>query len=650
MSPSPGTRSRPRNARRPAPSGTIPSDLDVYLFNEGRHLRLYEKLGAHLAGRRRSDGTSFAVWAPNADRVSVIGDFNDWAPGSSALEPLASSGIFVGTVPSAHTGDRYKYRVHSRVNGYEVDKADPFAFGTEVPPATASVVRDLDYRWGDDAWCAGRGERLDRSAPVSIYEVHLGSWRRVPEEGNRPLTYREIARPLADHANAMGFSHVEFLPLTEHAFYGSWGYEPTGYFAPSARFGEPQGLMELVDTLHRAGVGVILDWVPSHFPSDEHSLGYFDGTHLYEHADWRRGWHPDWHTLLFNYGRNEVRAFLASSAAFWLDRYHFDGLRIDGVASMLYLDYSRRPGEWLPNEQGGRENLEAIRFLQWLNESVYATFPGTQTIAEESTAWPSVSRPTSAGGLGFGYKWDMGWMHDTLEYLRRDPVHRRFHQDELTFRMIYAFHENFVLPLSHDEVVYGKGSLLSRMPGDPWQKFANLRFLLGYQFAQPGKKLLFMGSEFAQWREWNHDESLDWHLAQVPSHAGITAWVRELNRLYREVPALHERDCEADGFEWVDHSDHDQSVFSFLRRDADGRGCVLAVFNATPVPRAPYRIGVPVGGTWSLLANSDRTEYGGSGSGTSGPVEADEVPAHGRPFSLSLALPPLGALWLRAPG
>jgi 1,4-alpha-glucan branching enzyme len=582
--------------------------------------------------------------------VSVIGEFNDWAAGTDRLAPRGSSGIFEGIVPSARAGALYKYHLRSRVGGYEVDKADPFAFRTEVPPGTASYVWTPTHRWRDRDWMAGRGERLERTAPVSIYEVHLGSWRRVPEEGDRPLTYREMADPLIDHVTDLGFTHVEFLPVSEHAFYGSWGYEPTAFFAPTSRFGEPEGLMELIDALHRAGIGVILDWVPSHFPSDGHSLSYFDGTHLYEHEDPRRGWHPDWHTMLFNYGRNEVRAFLGSSAVFWLDRYHADGLRVDGVASMLYLDYSRRPGEWVPNAQGGRENLEAIGFLRWLNEVAYGSTPGTQTFAEESTAWPSVSRPTSIGGLGFGYKWDMGWMHDTLEYLRRDPVHRQYHQDDLTFRMVYAFAENFVLPLSHDEVVHGKGSLLGRMPGDDWQRFANLRLLLAYQAAQPGKKLLFMGSEFGQAREWDHDRSLDWHLVREPAHAGILAWVRSLNRLYRAIPALHDGDAEPWGFEWVDHADHAQSVLAFLRWGTDHEAPVLAVFNFTPVPRPSYRLGVPVGGPWTVAANSDAPEYGGSGAGTTGTVRAEETPAHGRPFSLSLTLPPLGALLLHTSG
>jgi 1,4-alpha-glucan branching enzyme len=650
MSSPPGTRATRGRARKGSRTTPGLTDVDLYLFNEGTHTRLYEKLGAHPYGSSRSAGTHFAVWAPNAERVSVIGEFNNWTPGVDELSPTGESGIFQGAVAAAHPGALYKYRIRSRRDGYEVDKSDPFRFVQETPPGTASRVWDLRYTWDDEDWMVERKRRIARDAPVSIYEVHLGSWRRVPEEGNRSLTYRESAGRLVDYVVEMGFTHVEFLPLAEHAFYGSWGYEPTGFFAPTSRYGDPQDLMALVDALHRAGVGAVLDWVPAHFPSDEHSLGYFDGTHLYEHADPRQGWHPDWHTLLFNYGRNEVRAFLASSAVFWLDRYHFDALRFDGVASMLYLDYSRQPGEWVPNEQGGRENLEAVRFLRWLNETIYATFPDTETIAEESTAWPLVSRPTSMGGLGFGYKWDMGWMHDTLEYLRLDPVYRRHHQDELTFRSIYAFQENFILPLSHDEVVYGKGSLVGRMPGDPWQKFANVRLLFAYQFAQPGKKLLFMGSELGGWREWNHDASLDWHRIEDPLSRGLQQWVRTLNRLYRETPALHLLDTEPSGFEWVDHADHGQSVLSFLRRGSADTDLTLAVFNFTPEPREPYRVGVPFPGTWTLTANSDAAEFGGSGAGTAGPVTAEEVAWHGRPFSLRLSLPPLGALFLHSPG
>ncbi len=640
------TRARAHTASRPSTS-TL-SDLDVYLFNEGTHLRLYERMGAHPAGSSESQGTHFAVWAPNAERVSVVGEFNEWTPRRDSLREEGSSGIFQGTLSSAHRGALYKYHIESRYAGFRVDKADPFGFLHERPPGTASVVWDLDYEWHDARWMSQRGDRFRLDAPVSIYEVHLGSWRRVPEEENRSLTYREAAPKLVEYAQEMGFTHVEFLPLMEHPFYGSWGYEPIGLFAPTARYGTPQELMGLVDALHQAGVGVIFDWVPSHFPRDEHGLAYFDGTHLFEHADPRRGYHPDWNTFLFNYGRHEVRSFLGSSAAFWLDRYHGDGIRVDGVASMLYLDYSRAPGAWLANEQGGRENLDAIHFLRWLNESLYGQFPGTQTIAEESTAWPMVSRPTTVGGLGFGYKWDMGWMHDTLEYFGRDPAYRRWHHDELTFRMVYAYHENFILPLSHDEVVYGKGSLLGKMPGDFWQRRANLRLLYAYMFVMPGKKLLFMGDEFGQEREWEHDRSLDWHLLQSAPHAGMQAWVRRLNEIYRSTPALYARDYDPSGFAWVEPKDAAQSVLSLLRRGSGASEALLAVLNFTPVPRAAFRIGVPIEGSWTIAANSDATEFGGSGAGSTGVAEATATPLHGLPDSVVLDLPPLGALLLRA--
>jgi 1,4-alpha-glucan branching enzyme len=638
---------RTSSPRKEDPPVLSLSDRDLYLFNEGTHLRLYERMGAHPVRARASSGTHFAVWAPNAERVSVIGEFNGWTPGRDPLEVRGNSGIFEGTIPSARRGTLYKYRIESRYADYRVDKADPFGFLHERPPGTASVVWDLTYDWNDARWMAERGERFRLDAPVSIYEVHLGSWRRVPEEGNRSLTYREAGPRLAEYAHAMGFTHVEFLPLMEHPFYGSWGYEPIGLFAPTARYGTPQDLMRLVDTLHQADIGVIFDWVPSHFPRDEHGLAYFDGTHLFEHADPRRGYHPDWNTFLYNYGRHEVRSFLGSSATFWLDRYHGDGIRVDGVASMLYLDYSRAPGEWLANDQGGRENLDAIRFLRWLNESLYGQFPGTQTVAEESTAWPMVSRPTTMGGLGFGFKWDMGWMHDTLVYFGHDPIHRRWHHGELTFRMIYAFQENFILPLSHDEVVYGKGSLFGKMPGDYWQRLANLRLLYGYMAVMPGKKLLFMGDEFAQEREWNHDESLDWHLVGDPSHAGVQAWVRRLNEMYRATPALFQRDYDPNGFGWVEPNDADQSVLSLVRRGYRPEDVVLAVLNFTPVPRGSFRIGAPLSGRWRVVANSDGKEFGGSGAGSTGSVEAIEVPLHGLPYSVVLDLPPLGLLLLQ---
>jgi 1,4-alpha-glucan branching enzyme len=550
-------------------------------------------------------------------------------------------------VPHVRPGSVYKYHVVSRYRGYAADKADPFATRTETPPRTGSLVWDLAYDWHDQEWMATRGARQKLGAPISLYEVHLGSWMRVPEAGHRWLTYREVAPQLADYVARMGFTHVEFMPLMEHPFAGSWGYQATGYFAPTSRFGTPQDLMFLVDTLHQRGIGVILDWVPSHFPGDEHGLAYFDGTHLYEHADPRLGLHPDWRSAIFNYGRHEVRSFLTSSAFSWLERYHADGLRVDAVASMLYLDYSRRPGQWIPNRYGGRENLDAIAFLRRLNEMVYRAHPDVQMIAEESTAWPMVSRPTYLGGLGFGLKWDMGWMHDALAYMARDPIHRRFHHNQLTFRMLYAFTENFVLALSHDEVVHGKGSLLARMPGDDWQKFANLRLLLGTLFAQPGKKLLFMGGEFGQWREWSHEASLDWHLLGQAPHAGVQRWAQDLNRLYRSEPALHELDCEPSGFEWIDCNDTEQSTLAFLRRGVTTEALVLAVFNCTPVPRHGYRVGVPHGGFWKEILNSDASEYGGSGLGNLGGVEAEPVPMHGRTHSLRLVLPPLAVVLLR---
>jgi 1,4-alpha-glucan branching enzyme len=630
---------------------------DLWLFNEGAHTRLHEHLGAHPglddAGR---PGCWFGVWAPNARSVSVVGDVNGWEPNRSPLEAQGGSGIWTGFVPGMAHGDRYKFHIVSWVDGYTVDKADPLAFHAEMPPRTASIVWDLDgHEWGDADWMATRGPRNALDAPMAIYELHVGSWRHVAGE-HRSLNYRELAPVLADYVVEQGFTHVELLPLMEHPFYGSWGYQTTGYFAPTSRFGTPQDLMFLVDTLHQAGVGVILDWVPSHFPTDEHGLGYFDGTHLYEHADPRKGHHPDWDSAIFNYDRFEVRSFLLSSAHYWLERYHVDGLRVDAVASMLYLDYSRRAGEWIPNEHGGNENLGALRFLKKLNETVYADFPDVQTIAEESTAWPMVSRPTEYGGLGFGLKWDMGWMHDTLSYFEQDPVHRRYHQGELTFRMVYAFTENFCLPLSHDEVVHGKGSLLGKMPGDHWQRLANLRALYGYQYGQPGKKLLFMGAELAQDTEWNHDHPLPWSLLDRPDHRGIQAWVRHLNEMHRAEPALHEDDVTPAGFEWVDASDTGASVLSWLRHPRDdGRGApggrpVLVVCNLTPVPRSGYRIGVPRGGVWNELANSDAVEFGGSGMGNLGRVQAQELAAHGRAWSLSLTLPPLGVLMFAPEG
>ncbi len=619
---------------------------DLFLFNEGSHFALWEKLGSHLTVADGAAGVCFAVWAPDAEAVSVSGEFNGWNRDSHPLAPRGNSGIWEGFIPGIGKGALYKYHIRSRFSGYRVDKADPFGVRHEVPPRTGSIVWDLDYAWNDAEWMAGRGASARLDAPMSIYEVHIGSWMRVPEDGNRFLSYRELAPKLAEYARGMGFTHVEFMPVMEHPFYGSWGYQITGFFAPTSRYGTPQDFMFLVETLHRAGVGVILDWVPSHFPSDEHGPAFFDGTHLYEHSDPRQGYHPDWGSYIFNYGRSEVRSFLTSNALYWLSLYHADALRVDAVASMLYLDYSRKEGEWVPNRFGGRENLDAIAFLRRTNEEVYRRHPDVQTMAEESTAWPMVSRPTYVGGLGFGLKWDMGWMHDTLEYMRRDPVHRKYHHDQLTFRQLYAFHENFVLPLSHDEVVHGKGSLLEKMPGDEWQRFANLRLLLSYMWAQPGKKLLFMGGEIGQWREWRHDESLDWDLLERAPHEGVRRLVTELNRAYREEPALHLFDCKPAGFEWVDCADWQGSTVSFLRKGAGGES-ILVACNFTPVPRLGYRIGVPCGGTWREIFNSDAAEYGGGGMGNLGAVQAEAVPAHGRGFSLPLLLPPLAALFLK---
>jgi 1,4-alpha-glucan branching enzyme len=621
-------------------------EQDLHLFHEGTHLRAYRKLGAHLAVRGGVAGVSFAVWAPNAASVSVIGDWNGWQKGRDGLEPVGSSGLWQGFVAGIQPGARYKYHIASRLNGYTVDKADPFGAYHELPPRTGSVVWDLDYAWGDATWLQGRARRNALDAPISIYEVHLGSWRRSPDDPKAFLGYRALAPLLADHCLDMGFTHVELMPVMEHPFYPSWGYQCTGFFAPTSRFGTPQDFMFLVDHLHQKGIGVILDWVPAHFPADEHGLVYFDGTHLFEHADRRQGRHPDWGSEIFNYGRHEVRSFLLSSAICWLDRYHVDGLRVDAVASMLYLDYSRKQGEWVANAYGGRENLEAISFLKRLNEEVYREYPDVQTFAEESTSWPLVSRPLYVGGLGFGFKWDMGWMHDTLHYMHHDAIHRKYHHNELTFRTMYASSENFVLPLSHDEVVHMKGSLLDKMPGQDQTRFANLRLLHAWQHAQPGKKLLFMGGEFGQGREWNHEVSLDWHLLGVDRHQGILRWVRDLNRLYREERALHVRDCQHGGFEWVDCGDAENSVVSLLRQGEEGDRPVLAVFNFTPVLRGGYRIGVPRGGRWLERLNGDASDYGGSGAGNLGGVEAVGAPLHGRPCSIALTLPPLSALFL----
>jgi 1,4-alpha-glucan branching enzyme len=612
---------------------------DLYLFREGTHSRLYEKLGAHV----EPDGTHFAVWAPNAAQVSLIGDFNGWDPRAHPMQPN-DAGVWTALVPQARHGSLYKYHIVSRHGNYRADKSDPFAFRAEPAPKTGSMAWKLDYEWNDAEWMKNRIRSNSLEAPWSIYELHLGSWRRDPSDSRRLLDYREIAPLLADYVKRMGFTHVELMPVMEHPFYGSWGYQCTGYFAPTSRYGTPQDFMYLVDTLHQAGIGVVLDWVPSHFPWDPHGLGYFDGTHLYEHSDPRQGHHPDWASAIFNYGRNEVRAFLSSSAHFWLEKYHADGLRVDAVASMLYLDYGRKHDEWIPNRHGGRENLEAIDFLRFLGETLYRDFPDVQTIAEESTAWPQVSRPTYVGGLGFGMKWNMGWMHDTLRYFKRDPVYRKHHHEEITFSLWYAFHENFVLPLSHDEVVHGKASLIGRMPGDAWRQFANLRLLFGYMWTHPGKKLLFMGGEFGQRREWNHEDSLEWHVLGLdPRHEGVQRWVADLNRIHRENPALHRKDFSPEGFCWVQRGDWDASVLAFLRQSPDSPP-VLVVCNFTPVARRNYRVGVPQGGRWREILNSDAEYYGGSGIGNYGGADAQPMPYEEYSQSLTLTLPPLSVL------
>jgi 1,4-alpha-glucan branching enzyme len=623
---------------------SVLSEFDRYLLAEGTFHHAYEKLGAHFSQRDGQRGVQFAVWAPNAKSVSVIGEFNGWNDSAHPMEP-SPAGIWTAFVPHLRPGDIYKYHIESNYHGYKVDKADPYGFASEIRPHTASRVWDLEsYTWQDKSWMAGRTKNNALDAPISIYEVHFGSWRRIPEDGNRWLTYREMAPLLADYVHHAGFTHVELLPVMEHPFDGSWGYEVTGYYAPTSRFGTPADLMYLVDYLHQRGIGVILDWVPAHFPKDEAGLGYFDGSHLYEHADPRMGEQPDWNTFVFNYGRNEVRSFLISNAIFWLDKYHADGLRIDAVASMLYLDYGRPEGQWIPNRYGGKENVEAIQFLRVLNEHVYASFPDVMMIAEESTAWPNVSRPTYIGGLGFGLKWNMGWMHDLLGYMSQDPIFRSYHHNEITFSLLYAFTENFVLPLSHDEVVYGKGSLLRKMPGDEWQKFANLRLLFGFMFGHPGKKMLFMGGEFGQWSEWNHDTSLDWHLLDSQLHSALLRWVRDLNTFYRGHPALCELEFDPSGFSWMDCTDFQRSVISFLRRGRNPNEQLLFVCNFTPVVRQNYRVGAPQGGFWKEVLNSDAPLYGGSGQGNFGGSNAAPLPIHGQPFSLNITLPPLGIL------
>jgi 1,4-alpha-glucan branching enzyme len=619
------------------------TDYDIHLLIEGSHYRAWEKLGAHPAEVGGKKGTWFAVWAPNARDVSVIGDFNGWKAGTNFLKNRGDCGIWEGFIPGVDKGDLYKYTIVSNVKGYREDKADPYAFACEIRPQSSSMVWDLSgYEWGDQDWLAQRGRRHRADAAMAIYEVHLGSWMRNPEEGNRWLTYRELAPKLSEYVKEMGFTHVELLPVSEYPLDESWGYQTIGYFAPTSRFGTPQDFMYFIDVLHQSGIGVILDWVPAHFPKDAHGLGFFDGTHLYEHADPRKGEHRDWGTFIFNYGRREVSNFLLTNALFWLEIYHIDGLRVDAVASMLYLDYSREEGEWIPNEYGGRENLEAVAFLKRFNELVYERYPDVITVAEESTAWPMVSRPTYLGGLGFGFKWNMGWMHDTLLYLSKDPLYRKYHHNTLTFSLLYAFHENFILPFSHDEVVHGKGSMIGKMPGDDWQKFANLRLLYGYMYLHPGKKLLFMGDEIGQWAEWNHDSSLEWHLLQHDPHRGLQRWVQDLNNLLKEKRALFEQDFEPAGFAWIDCHDSQQSVLSFLRQGRNAEDVVVCACNFTPVPRYNCRLGVPLGGWWKEALNSDAPLYAGSGQRNMGGVQASPGASHGYYHSLNITLPPLG--------
>jgi len=625
------------------------SELDIYLFKEGTHTALYEKMGAHCMERGGMPGVYFAVWAPNAQSVSVRGDFNDYDTQAHPLKLREDgSGIWEGFIESVETGLTYKYHIVSLYHGIVHDKADPFAFYSEVPSKSASRIWELDtYTWGDAAWMDRRAAANAHDAPVSVYEMHLGSWRRKVEEGNRYLTYREIAEALVDYLNKMQYTHVEFMPLTEYPFYGSWGYQVTGYFSATARYGEPQDLMYLIDVLHRNGFGVIMDWVPSHFAVDMHGLINFDGTALYEHDDPRQGYHPEWGSIIFNYGRNEVRAFLISSALFWLEKYHIDGIRVDAVASMLYLNYAREEGEWVPNQYGGNENLEAVAFLRQLNASAYGAHPDIMMIAEESTAWPMVTRPTHVGGLGFGFKWNMGWMHDSLKYMSYDPIYRQHHHHQLTFSMWYAFDENFMLPLSHDEVVHMKGSLINKMPGDNNQKFANLRALYAYMMAHPGKKLLFMGGEFAQYAEWDYKKSLDWHLLDFPLHAKLQRMLSDLNRLYRSEPALHRFDVERDGFEWIDDTDYQHNCISFMRKSGNPDETVYVVCNFADDTREGYRIGLPEGGSYTQIFNSQDAAYEGWNIGNDGILYAEKTPMHGREYSLTLTVPPLGVVYLK---
>jgi 1,4-alpha-glucan branching enzyme len=625
----------------------IVSDYEAYLFGEGHWLRAWEKMGARPAERDGRTGYGFVVWAPNAEGVSVVGDFNRWDGRTNRLRSLGASGLWEGFIPDLPAGTLYKFEMHPR-HGSSFVKADPFALRAELPPRTASITADLgSHVWRDEAWMTARREHRGLDAPMSIYEVHPGSWRRNPLEGNRSLSWRELAIELVPYLGSVGFTHVELMPIMEHPFDGSWGYQVTGYFAPTSRYGPPDDFRLFVDECHRHGIGVILDWVPGHFPKDAHGLAFFDGTALYEHADPRQGEHQDWGTLIFNYGRHEVRNLLLSNALYWLESFHVDGLRVDAVASMIYLDYSRRDGEWIPNQYGGRENLDAIDFLRELNTVTHGQHPGTAIIAEESTAFPAVSRPTWVGGLGFTYKWNMGWMHDILTYVGKDPLFRRWEHQHLTFSMLYAFNENFILPFSHDEVVHGKGSMLSKAPGDVWQKVATLRTLYTFMFTHPGKKLLFMGGELGEWREWRHNDSLDWSLLAEPLHAGLQRSVADLNAVYAREPALHQVDFEAAGFAWIDCNDYESSVISFIRRARDPEDCVIAVLNWTPIVRHDYRIGVPAPGYYRELFNSDAALYGGGNVGNAGGVTTEAIPAHGYSQSLNLTVPPLAGLILK---
>jgi len=623
-------------------------EMDIYLWAEQKHEQIWKKMGAHVCEVAGVAGTSFAVWAPNAAGISVVGDFNGWDGRLHMMRMLGSSGVWELFIPDLDAGTFYKYEIRTQDGGFLL-KSDPFASATECPPATASRVYQSNYSFHDDAWMSARASRDTLRSPMAIYELHLGSWRRVPEDGNRPLSYRELANQLCDYVTNLGFTHVEFLPVMEHPFAGSWGYETTGYYSPTARYGSPDDFRYLIDRLHQSGIGVILDWVPAHFPTDEFSLGRFDGTALYEHADPRQGYHPEWNTYIFNFGRDEVRSFLIGSAHYWLEEFHADGLRVDAVSSMLYLDYGRRAGEWIPNVHGGNENLQAVAFLRELNQQVYARHPGVAMIAEESTSWMGVSRPLYVGGLGFGFKWDMGWMHDTLDYFSKDPVYRRYAHRDLTFGFLYSWFENFVLPLSHDEVVYGKRSLLDKMPGDRWQKFATLRALFGYMWARSGKKILFMGGEFGQWREWNHDQSLDWNLLAEADHRGLQALVRDLNRVYRGQRALWEADHDPAGFCWIDANNADENAIAFMRTAPSSGNRLVCVCNFSPVVRRAYRVGVPAAGLYREVLNTDSTIYGGSNQGNAGAAYADHTPWHGLPWSMSITLPPLATVWFEVP-